>query len=368
VLVLDHAGDRAKWPVGDVPSDGAAELTRVDAPGLTVWSQWDEWCLRRAELRVQVVAKVVKLTYDLSRDVILAAPAVIEHAPQCIATPAAPDGLGQELQHADGLGDRLNSDPSLGLATHVATLVDGAPDPVALDEAILAALDVEASGTHGLHLGIAHAGQVGADDIAGGLYHALLDEQHLGVEARSPGLVGIWIDRNGSIHAAGLGADNGDGVKHKLAGRLAEQHMLGRFGLRVDSDVQVNEVRVDRRRFGARRGICARHTVVGRGPDRHATAAGADLVQIEYEPRVPALAAYRLGEAAVLCDQPPLPLLQGREFGAGGEDVGREHGDVLERALEEGRDHVLGQARCLVLAADLTGAGNQERRAPLPRQ
>jgi len=31
-------------------------------------------------------------------------------------------------------------------------------------------------------------------------------------------------------------SDNGDGVKHKLPGRLAKQHMLGRFGLRVDTD------------------------------------------------------------------------------------------------------------------------------------
>ncbi len=185
---------------------------------------------------------------------------------------------------------------------------------------------------------------------------------------RPPGLSGIRINRDDGIHAAGLGADDGDGVQDKLSGDLVEQHVLGRFGLRIDADVQVNEVRVDRWRFGAGRGIRAHDAIVGRGPDRNATPAGAELVQIGYEPPTSTLATYRLGEAPVLGDQLPLPLLQRLELGAGSEDVGREHGDVLERPLEQGRDHVLGQARRSVLTAGLAGAGNQERRAPLPRQ
>ncbi len=53
-------------------------------------------------------------------------------------------------------------------------------------EAVLAAGDRQAARAHRLHLAIAHAGEIGADDVAGGLEHPLLGRQGLGVEARSP--------------------------------------------------------------------------------------------------------------------------------------------------------------------------------------
>lgn len=72
--------------------------------------------------------------------------------------------------------------------------IDGAPDLVALYESILAALHVEATSAQGLYLAVAHAGEIGADDVAGGLQHALLEEQRLGIEARAPELASVRVD------------------------------------------------------------------------------------------------------------------------------------------------------------------------------
>ena len=176
----------------------------------------------------------------------------------------------------DGRGDGLDRDPLSAWPRHVAPLVDGARDPIALDKAVLAALTVETTGAHRLHLAVAHAGQVGADDIAGGLQHALLEEQRLGVEARPPGLAGVGVDRDRRVHAADLGAECGDGASITI-GFVAwsEQQVLGRLGLASMPDMQMDEMSLIGGVAVAGERIGADGTVVGGRPDRHATAVGA---------------------------------------------------------------------------------------------
>src|SRR3546814_2193978 len=56
-------------------------------------------------------------------------------------------------------------------------------DAMPLDQAVLTARDRETPAPHRLHLAVAHAGQVGAHDIGGGLEHPFLVCESLRVEA-----------------------------------------------------------------------------------------------------------------------------------------------------------------------------------------
>lgn len=80
----------------------------------------------------------------------------------------------------------------------------------------------------------------------------------------------IGIGRNGRIHAADRGAEfcDGSGDEVWCTGGQAKVH--GRFGLRVDTGMEVDQVVVDRRRDGAGLRVCSRCAVMCRGPDRNA--------------------------------------------------------------------------------------------------
>ncbi len=322
VLVLDHAGDRAKRSVGDVPSDRATELPRGDPPRLAVLARRDDRRLGRAELHVQVIAESIELADDLGGDVILAAAAIIEHAPEGVAPATLADTLGQLLENADRLGDRLDRRPRLGLATAIAPLVHGALDPVTLDEAVLAAPGFEAARTHGLHLGIPHAGEISTDDIAGRLQHPLFNEQRLGIEARPPGKPRVRIVGDGRVHAAGLDAKRDNGVVHDRLPIPREQDVGPWIGLRVNADVHVDQGGVDRRCRCSAGGIGADNTVVSCRPDRHASTTGAELVEVGDKPVTAPPQTHCLGEAPILGDQLRLPMLKSVELSAGGQDVG----------------------------------------------
>jgi hypothetical protein len=85
VLVLDHPGDRAEGPVGDVPGDSAAELAGGNPPGRAVGSRRDDRRVLGAEQRVQMVAIGIELADDLGRDVRLSAGLEGQDGPESVA-------------------------------------------------------------------------------------------------------------------------------------------------------------------------------------------------------------------------------------------------------------------------------------------
>ena len=144
--------------------------------------------------------------------------------------------------------------------------------------------------------------------------------------------------------------------------------MLGRLRLRIDADMKMDQVRIDRRRHSTGNGVLADHTIVHRGPDRNAPALCPPLIEVGDKARAPALSARVLGEPAILLDQGLLASLQCLKLGAGGQDVRGKDGDVPEGPCEQRRDHRLGQARRSVLASRLRGPGHEESRSPFPGQ
>src|SRR3546814_8617359 len=69
MLVLDHAGNCSEGPVGDVPGDCAAKLTRCQTPWSAVGSGRNDGCLRGSEVVIEVIAEPVELPDYLCRDV-----------------------------------------------------------------------------------------------------------------------------------------------------------------------------------------------------------------------------------------------------------------------------------------------------------
>src|SRR3546814_7508018 len=61
MLVLDHAGNCSEGPVGDVPGDCAAKLTRCQTPWSAVGSGRNDGCLRGSEVVIEVIAEPVEL-------------------------------------------------------------------------------------------------------------------------------------------------------------------------------------------------------------------------------------------------------------------------------------------------------------------
>ncbi len=136
--------------------------------------------------RVQMVAIGVELADDLGRDVRLGAGLEGQDGPEGVAAAGGGCAGRQLFQHPDRLGDGGDGDPLRRLAVARFILVGDRSDAVAFDHAIGAAGHRQAARPHGLDLAIAHAGEIGADHIAGGLEHALLMHERLRIEARSP--------------------------------------------------------------------------------------------------------------------------------------------------------------------------------------
>ena len=65
MLVLDHAGDRSEGTIGDMPGDGAAELSCRDAPRRASWIWRNGGMAGGPEPRVEMVAIDIELTDDL---------------------------------------------------------------------------------------------------------------------------------------------------------------------------------------------------------------------------------------------------------------------------------------------------------------
>ena len=77
--------------------------------------------------------------------------------------------------------------------------------------------------------------EIGADDVAGRLQHALLMGERPGVETRSPWSAEVWIYGDRRVHAAGLGADRVDRRRDEIGRAGRELKMGSGLGLRVDA-------------------------------------------------------------------------------------------------------------------------------------
>src|SRR3546814_2855137 len=112
--------------------------------------------------------------------------------------------LFRPVEHRDRVGGRRDRHPARRLAHGRPALGDGRSDAMPLDQAVLTARDRETPAPHRLHLAVAHAGQVGAHDIGGGLEHPFLVCESLRVEALAPWPTALGIDRDRRVHAADL--------------------------------------------------------------------------------------------------------------------------------------------------------------------
>ena len=169
-------------------------------------------CSSLAEQRVQVIAVGVELADDLCGDVALCGGPTREHRPECVEPARVCGPTSQPLKDGDRLGHGRDRHPLLGFAAGRLGLVGGRAHPIAHDEAVFAAGDRQAATAHRLHLAVAHAGEVSADDVAGRLEHPLLGHQGLRVEARPPRSAALRVDADGRVHAADLEAKLGDGA------------------------------------------------------------------------------------------------------------------------------------------------------------
>ena len=140
------------------------------------------------------------------------------------------------------------------------------------DDAVRAAGQRQATGAHRLDLAIAHAGEIGADDVAGRLEHALLMDKRPGVETRPPRSAEVWIYGDRRVHAAGLDADRVNRRRDEI-GRTGRELKMGTgLDLRVDARMLVEQQPIDRWRDRACQRVATDDAVMSSGPYRHAAA------------------------------------------------------------------------------------------------
>ena len=146
-------------------------------------------------------------------------------------------------------------------------LVGDRSDAVAFDHAIRAAGQRQAARPHGLDLAIAHAGEIGADHIAGGLEHAFFVASVLARSAAATATC-VRIDRDRRVHAADLDADSAMAAR-RVGGAGSSRWALGSASA-SDAGMKMEKMHVNRP--GDRAGVCipANHSVMGCRPDRYA--------------------------------------------------------------------------------------------------
>ena len=97
--------------------------------------------------------------------------------------------------------------------------------------------------------------------------------------------------------------------------------MIGSAFCGSHPDMHVDQMRVDRRRLGARPGIGADGAIVGGRPDRHAASAGAQRLEIGNEALTSPIATGGFRKLPVRRNELLPTLLQGLDLGTGGEDI-----------------------------------------------
>src|SRR3546814_2789582 len=99
----------SEGPVGDVPGDCAAKLTRCQTPWSAVGSGRNDGCLRGSEVVIEGIAEPVELPDYLCRDVRLGIGPKREDWPQgrCSARLSRP--RGKAFEDIDGFRDRKST-------------------------------------------------------------------------------------------------------------------------------------------------------------------------------------------------------------------------------------------------------------------
>src|SRR5271166_714808 len=239
MLVLDLAGDGAERAVGDVPGNAAPELPCAEVPGSVVRATRHGRCPRLTPPPIEVVAKAVEGADDLAGEVVLGGGAVLEHDPEAVDPASGSRRPGQSVKHCHGSAHGCDRHPLLGTAGDADVLIGGAANAMPCNQSIGAGRDRVAAGAHCLHLAVAHAGQIGADDIAGGLQPPLLAGERLLVEpVCAPWSAVLGVDRDRRVHAADLAAQPAAGIQNTevIAVDLAD---LGGAASNVQCDQRV---------------------------------------------------------------------------------------------------------------------------------
>src|SRR3981189_1509620 len=126
-----------------------------------------------------MVAVDIELAHDLRRDAILGASLNDENGPQRVNAARGGCARREVFENLDRLCDRRDRDPFRRFTCALLALVRDRAYAMAHDQAIIAAGERQTARAHGLYLTIAHAGEVGADDIGCSLQHALFVEKGL---------------------------------------------------------------------------------------------------------------------------------------------------------------------------------------------
>jgi len=151
----------------------------------------------------------------------------MENDPDAVILALGPMPCRKAFGHLDSASDRLDRHPFLWLAVLLSALVDDAAYRQPFDHAVGAALALKATRLHRLDFTVAHAGQIGAQDVGGGLKLPFLVRQRKGVEASPPWLAAIGIDGNRCVHAALFHAEFLHGVEKQAIGDLVLDEVGG---------------------------------------------------------------------------------------------------------------------------------------------
>ncbi|MFF4966180.1 ketopantoate reductase family protein [Streptomyces sp. NPDC001037] len=356
VLVLPGARDHAERLVGDVPGEGAAELSGAQPPRhgfllsnislLTAWFVVSGrvgvrhrcGCVQRhvgavwgAEQCVEVVAEVVEASVDRAeQDEAVAGHAFVAEQVGRVVV----DGV----EERDGLVDDVEHDPFGSLASELAALEDPSAQLVA-DAAVRAVLGECAVGGEFPYFGVSHSGQVRDHDPTG---HAQLD--HFGrqlqrAKARPPWASATRPVRQRGPYTADLIAEFGGGV-----GKVPAD--LGGFGYASQKRDQRD---VGRLQYPVDFGDARPPRSLARRPGGDTAARGTELGHVLLDPGP---------GGAVSAMRPSLPVRGGQSgvLGLGGQDVGAGGGDVEDGALHKRSDDRLRDALGSVLfVADHSG-------------
>ena len=99
---------------------------------------------------------------------------------------------------------------------------------IAFDHTVFATGQRQAPGPHRLYFAVAHTGEIGADDVARSLQHALFLDERPGIEARPPGPSGIGVAGNRGVHPTDFDANLVDGGGDNIGkiGRGLQRELL----------------------------------------------------------------------------------------------------------------------------------------------
>ncbi|EEW56581.1 hypothetical protein SCH4B_4756 [Ruegeria sp. TrichCH4B] len=238
-------------------------------------------------------------------------------------------------------------------------LIDVAAYPIALDQVVSTAFNRNAARLHVLQLAVAHARQVGTDDVAGRLQHLLFMWQAVRVETLPPRQAGIGIEGDRGIHAADLGSHL---TRHLV------QHPHGRGGttevprLRT-ADLKAHQPEIIRVAF-----LNIGDTAGGVWtalPDWHAP----PFRPAGLEPGTKTVAKpFVAGSARILGNDLGSTGFKAIQLFARREDIRGEDIDVSHRPVEQRADDRLGDPRRGVLRARPAPTADITCRAPAPGQ